>query len=461
MKNISIALVAFAFLAGIFSCKKDKLDSPPAGGTDPNITVNYSIKALKNLYVGAGFQITTDRYISAVVVGDDRSGNLYKQLAIEDSTAGIMLMIASSGLYNTYPIGKRLFINLNGLWFGQKKGLYQLGAYLNADGSVGGIALSNASNNIFPGKWGINVPPIVTTIANVNAHYNDLQSELIELDNVEFAAGNQGIAYATGYGITLQDCSSNFVTVYTSPGYATFCNSLSPTGNGKFICLVGAYNGPQLTIRDTTDIFLTGPTCSQQHNNTLSIAQLRALYTGSTVTLPNNTSISGIVISDGSQGNIANTDMYVQDATGGMLIHFNAPHSFALGANLTLNISGQLLISANGGLQISALPVANATQNGTGTVTPRTATIAQVNQNASAWESTLIQLSGVTINSGTAGTYSGSHSVNDGSGTAALLTLSSASFAATSYPTTPVGITCILGQNNGVQLEIRNTGDVH
>ena len=187
MKNITISLIALLLLAGLSSCIKEKLDSPPAGGTDPNIAVNYSIGQLKASYRGASFQIVHDYVIAAVVVANDSSGNLYKQLAIEDSTGGIMLMMDASGLYNNYPVGRRLFIKLNGLYLGQKKGLLQLGSYLNSDGSVGGLLSSNAVNYIFPGKWGVQVAPIVTTIAQVNANYNGLQSELIELDNVEFA----------------------------------------------------------------------------------------------------------------------------------------------------------------------------------------------------------------------------------------------------------------------------------
>ena len=460
MKNIIISFIAIAFLAGFSSCVKDKLDSPPTGGTDPNIAVNYSIRDLKSQYLGAGFEITEDHVISAVVVGDDKSGNLYKQLAIEDSTAGIMLMISSSGLYNIYPIGTRLFIKLKGLYVGQKKGLMQLGAFLNADGSVGGLLSSNTSNFIFPGKWGINVAPIITTIANVNAHYNDLQSELIELDNVEFASTDRNVPYATGYGLTLEDCNTNFITVYTAPGYATFSNSPSPSGNGKFICLVGVYNGPQLTIRDTTDLFLKGPNCAAQSG--LTIAQLRAEYTGSPVVLAAGTAISGVVISDYTNGNAATNTMYIEDATGGMQIRFTSAHSFPLNSNLTISLAGDSLMSSNGGLVVTSVSVGNAAPNG-GTLSPtiHTGTVAQINASAAAWESTLVQVSGATISGGSGSNYNGSHTVNDGTGSATLYTNAAATFSGVPFPTSAVTITAILEQNSGVQLAIRNTGDVH
>ena len=460
MKKLSIIFIAFVLLGGLSSCVKEKLDSPPANGTDPNIPVNYTVRALKARYVGAGFEITQDQVISAIVVGDDKSGNLYKQLAIEDSTAGIMLMIDASGLYNMYPIGTRLFIKLKGMYVGQKKGLLQLGAYLNADGSVGGLLSSKTSSFIFPGKWGINVAPIVTTIYNLNGNYNALQSELIELDNVEFAAGSKNVPYATGYGITLKDCSGNTVIVYTAAGYATFANSLSPSGNGKFICIAGVYNGPQLTIRDTTDIFLTGADCGAQAG--LTIAQLRNQYAGSPIVLPSGTAISGVVISDNANGNTPGNTMFLQDATGGMQIHFTGAHPFALNSNVTVNLGGDSLINLNGGLVVSSVAVGNAAPNGGSlTATPHTATVAQINANSSAWESTLVQITNTSIGGGS-NTYGGSHTVNDGTGSATLLTLPGANFASQLYPTNSANLTSILQQNSGVQLVIRNPAiDVH
>jgi len=461
MKKTIITLIALAFLAGFSSCVKDKLDSPPAGGSDPNITVNFSIDSLiGRLNAGGGsfYHVTENLVISGIVVGDDSSGNLYKQLAIEDSTGGVILSVATTGLYNTYPVGRRVFIKLNGLYIASDKGLYEICSYITPTSTPGAIPPGILDQYVFPGKWGIQVAPKVITLATYAANYNAYQSELLEFDDVEFALNSRNIPYATGYGIQLNDCNGEDVVVYTS-SYADFATLHSPSGNGKFICLGSAYNGPQVVIRDPSDLSLNGPNCNQQQNN-LSIAQLRALYTGSPVTLPNATTITGIVISDGSNGNIANTDLFVQDATGGMEVHFTSAHSFALGANITLNLSSMLLVKTNGGLQITNIPVSNATQSGTGTVTPRTATVAQVNQNASAWESTLVQITGATINGGVAGTYSGSHNISDGTGTAALNTLSTASFASTSFPTSAVSITCILAQNNGVQLEIRNTSDV-
>ncbi len=458
MKNFIISLLAIVFLSGMSSCVKDKFDEPPVGGTDPNITANITVAGLKALYTGGAMQINDSLVLSAVVVGDDKSGNLYKALAIEDSTGGITLTINGSNLYTNYPIGRRVFVRLKGLYLVTYKGLYEIIGSVNSDGSFAGLPTTNLSQFVVPGKWGITVMPKVVSISQLGDIY---QSELIELDNVEFSVADQNQPYAnattqTSVSHTLKDCSGHSVVVYTS-GYADFANAILPSGNGTFLCIYSVYNGTaQLIVRDTTDITLTGANCGSAHN--ITIAALRAQYTGSPVVLASGTSITGTVISDAGNGNINSKNLFIQDATGGMSIRFASSHSFALGAKLTIDLSGDSLISYKGGLEVTPVPNGNAIQTGTGSVTPQTATIAQINANASAWESTLVKVTGATISGG--GTYSGSATLSDGTGAAVLYTSNSASFANTAYPTTAVSVTCILSQYNGVQLQIRNTSDV-
>ena len=264
MKKISITLLTALLLAGISSCVKEKYTTPAVANVDPNLTANATIADLKALYTSTvPVQITQDLIISAVVVGDDKSGNLYKELAIEDATGGITLSIVGSDLYTTMPIGRRLFIKVKNLYVVQYSGLFQLVAYVNGDGTFGGIPTSTEAQYIFPGKWGIQVAPIVTTIAGFNLN---LQSELIEIDNVQFATADRNQPYANATNLlsvahTIQDCGGRTSTVYTS-GYANFASGLTPSGNGKMLCIYSVYNSSiQLTIRDTTDISFTGPTC--------------------------------------------------------------------------------------------------------------------------------------------------------------------------------------------------------
>lgn len=463
MKKLVIYLFGFLFLAATSSCIKDKFDAPPAGGTDPNLKVNFSIDSVKARYDGthANYQFNEDLIISAIVVGDDKAGNLYKQLAVEDSTGGIMLMLSASNLYNNFPVGRRLFVKLKGMYVVNYNGTYQLCSYINPDGSFGGVPSSLFNKFIAPGKWGLPVVPKVVTINQLNDSY---QSELIELDGVEFISSDMHKPYADGYNLasyarTIKDCNGGTVEIYTS-GYAGFANVLTPTGNGKLLAIYGTYNGtPQLIVRDTTDVQLSGITCNGNvHPSGNGIGAIRALYTGSSVTLPTGTTITGTVISDKDNANLNSKNLVVQDTGAGIVIRFSSAHTFALGDVVSVDVSGATLAPFNGWLQISTVPNASAVKTGTGTVTPRVATINQINQNAAAWESTLVTMNNTTMSGGS--TYSGNVTLNDGTGNAVMYTATSATFASTALPTGAHKITAILGQYNGVQMVIRNTSDV-
>ena len=68
----TIQLFSVIFLTvGLASCIKDKYDAPPTGGTDPDITVNFTIQQLKTMYAGTIMRITDSLVISGVVTADE------------------------------------------------------------------------------------------------------------------------------------------------------------------------------------------------------------------------------------------------------------------------------------------------------------------------------------------------------------------------------------------------------
>ncbi len=127
-------------LAGLLmvSCKRTFTDPPELG--DPDIVANISIKDIKARYTsGAPVAITDDAVIEGVVSCDDRSGNYYQQIAIQDSTGGVLLRLAGNNHFNNYPVGRKLFVKLKGLYLGQYNGTLQFGGgvdtpYLNQGG---------------------------------------------------------------------------------------------------------------------------------------------------------------------------------------------------------------------------------------------------------------------------------------------------------------------------------------
>ncbi|NNE27818.1 MAG: hypothetical protein HKN09_13310 [Saprospiraceae bacterium] len=102
-------------LATIFlgSCVDREFDTPPINGEDPNIDASeiVTIQSIKDLAVPGGFvQLSLDKYLKAVVVADDRSGNFFRSVVVQDETGGITILLDDVELWNKYFVGKRLYI---------------------------------------------------------------------------------------------------------------------------------------------------------------------------------------------------------------------------------------------------------------------------------------------------------------------------------------------------------------
>lgn len=202
----------------------------------------------------------------------------------------------------------------------------------------------------------------------------------------------------------------------------------------------------------------------------MNTADLRSLFTGATKAAPNNRKITGIVISDKSTGNLNGQNIYLQQGNGkaGICVRFTAAHAFNLGDSIDVEISGQELSEYRGLLQMNNVPLSYANLIAAGkSITPRVATIADINTNYEAWESTLVQVTGITsMTGGTSGTWSGSVTLNDPSGSLIVFTSSFAGFASTAYPvaspTTTRRVTGYLTPfNTTKQLAIRSAADAN
>ncbi|MBS1686257.1 MAG: OB-fold nucleic acid binding domain-containing protein [Bacteroidetes bacterium] len=283
IKTIAIAAVTGLLLtAGILSCKKDNFSMPaPGANMDPEgVSATMSIKEFKQKFcnpIANNYlpkMIDTNVIISGVVNADDKSGNFYKIISIQDSTGAIQLKIGSSYLYQDYPIGRRIFVKVKGLLFFNYSGTYELGGYIDTTTSqypnVGAIVIDQASKHIIKGQWGLDIPVKHMTITQLNiADYINLQSMLVQIDSVEFGAFDTTQTWSdnvskASVNRTLYDCSNHSIIVRTS-GYAGFADQKPNPGHGSLKGIYTYYSIssiPQMVIRDTSDVmFYPGHRC--------------------------------------------------------------------------------------------------------------------------------------------------------------------------------------------------------
>ena len=147
----SATIIASVFILN--ACKKT-FDEPPGPG-DPGIIANTTIAALKAKHTVSGNYdvINSDVIISGIVVANDKSGNLYKELYVQDSTGGINVKLDANSLYTSYPVGRKVYIKCNGLCLSDYNRLVQLGVKANVAGSpsLEGIAASLVGKYVIGG----------------------------------------------------------------------------------------------------------------------------------------------------------------------------------------------------------------------------------------------------------------------------------------------------------------------
>jgi hypothetical protein len=193
----------------------------------------------------------------------------------------------------------------------------------------------------------------------------------------------------------------------------------------------------------------------------ISVEDLKKLSTSANVTIPDGKKIKGIVISDVSGKNIDGKTVVVQEATGkpGIVINFDAAQTFATGDEIEVNVSKQALAQVNSEIVLQNIPAANAKKTGTGTITARTATAADVNTNKASWNGTLVTLSAGSFSGGN-GMYTGTLEYTDASGKIKSAILPGATFVNTYYPLNAKTITGIIRLNgNDVRIDLRKTAD--
>ena len=467
MRISTFKYAALLSLIYIMGCVKGDFDAPPS--TLPEVSADKIItfdKMFEKLKAGAITDIVEENYLEAVVVADDKSKNLYKNLVLEDlkGDKGITISIDDNELHALYPVGQKVYVNLTNLAIGYYEGLPTLG--INEGSSVGRIPAGLVKSTLINAGVKETVTPRKLKLEDLGPqHYNTL----IELEGMQFETASASTTYADanpadpqGVSHNLQNCSGGKIILRNS-GFAYFAAQSVPTGNGKLVSVYSYYrNAPQLFIRDVNDLTFTGDRCSGTgtggiNGTRASIESVRAQYTGTEKTLTTGF-IQGIVISDITNKNINAQNIIVQDGDYGILCRFKSAVNIPLGTELKVGLTGGLLSEYNNLLQVQNLESTNVEVVASGkSVTPKVLTVAQID--ITKHESTLIKIENATLTGGTK--YADNIRVKDASSEIALFTLSASTFSATAVPTGTVAVVAIVSEfTSGKQLTIRNSGDV-
>lgn len=255
--NILKAVAGMLLLTAMTtSCMDKDWDTPdveanvPYGNNDLQETHVMTISQLKERYLSQltkatdTVRIADDVQIKGRVTGNDIQGNIYSEIALQDSTGAILVCVSQGGLNGYLPVGQELLISLKGLYIGLYGNMPQIGT-----------PYTNTGGNTFPSRmnaalWGRHfkllgkadaslVQPEVFDVNRMQdeAYVKACRGKLMTLQGVEMA--DAGKAWAptadkdAGNGVSRQvkvngKASSNLVV--RSSTYADFAADIIPAG---------------------------------------------------------------------------------------------------------------------------------------------------------------------------------------------------------------------------------------
>jgi hypothetical protein len=197
--------------------------------------------------------------ISGAVISDDRLGNFYKTLVLDDGTAGIEIALDAEQIFKHFMIHTRVNVRCSGLWLGSYGGTLSLGAAPWDEFQNGPIPESEITRHL-----------TADTVFYGEIIPRTLSFEELSLSHISTFAAFEGVRFVeqgSGWAVVeasepgadppsatnrhLVDAAGDTLVVRTSR-HARFASWPLPSGTGRIEGVVGYFNGDyQLVVCDS------------------------------------------------------------------------------------------------------------------------------------------------------------------------------------------------------------------
>ncbi len=277
MKKIYTIFSLLGFL--LISCvKTDDYDMPvidiPAINVAGDLT---SIMAVKGNFDPRTREIYTFRdsetWFEGYVISSDAGGNFYKEIIVqdkpEDPTSGIQILLDDNSLYETFDVGRKLLVKLDGLSLGFNNGVLQLG--IQNRGDVVAIPNSLIGDHVFRTEVKQEIKPLQISIDDYS---DELKNIFIQLNGVQFDPNlvKENNLYSFASNVVdrydgerqLISCQTGSTTILSTSTFSDFKSLLLPTGSGsvKGILTRDFYDEHYVVVVNSPDALnMTGERC--------------------------------------------------------------------------------------------------------------------------------------------------------------------------------------------------------
>lgn len=282
MKTLKFLSILALSLFAATSCMNDhdapNFEQPPYGNNEIG-EANTKIAELKTKYAstisGNGFeQFTDETIIEGVVVANDETGNVYKQLVINDKTGAIIIGIDDVGLYSVLPIGTRVRLNCKDLYIGGYGSLAQIGTkYFNTKYSeyqIGRMSKFDFQKHVrIMGKAASTepemTPMVVTEDFLANSDNKNSAPIYVVLKNVSIAEADGTRKFApeeeqiseTNTAVERNVSIGKQKVIFRLSTYADFANEVIPQGKFDITGVLTRYRNPGSSSKDYWQFMLT------------------------------------------------------------------------------------------------------------------------------------------------------------------------------------------------------------
>lgn len=220
------SIIIIAALAALVSCQSLKEEWQPVFTFGPNVPEAFipvspdqltaygfkghftSIADLKGMYKNAPLLVYGNIWIAGQVISDDRSGNIYRELYIQDDSGGIDLKLGKSSLYSEYKLGQWIYVHCDGLTLGSYEGMPQLG-----------YAADETSTNEYESSY-IDLQSIIDRHVFKGAYDTPLEPEIVTEADIKKAVAKGFKGEIWGKYVTIEDLTymqQIFALLYPNP----------------------------------------------------------------------------------------------------------------------------------------------------------------------------------------------------------------------------------------------------
>jgi hypothetical protein len=207
LTNFLSLFIVFFFIT---SCVEDEdFELPDITVVDPNIVANMTFQNVMSKYGQAisnedgiaVFDEDQNLYIEGYVISSDKAGNFFKELIIQnkidgnsdtaDPRLGFKVEVNVKSLANTYEVGRKVYIKMNGLAVGLSHGVFVIGK--QSGNNIEPIQEFEFKDYIIRDPEIAILTPKITTLGELTEQD---KNTLIQLDNIQVHRHNIAQSYA-------------------------------------------------------------------------------------------------------------------------------------------------------------------------------------------------------------------------------------------------------------------------